>query len=202
MPEIYICTSVEVDGPIPGPHSLRSLASAAYDADHVLLSTHSVNLAPLPDAHPHPDFLARWRSIPNAWAVVTHDPQPPAHATLDYLSWLDHLPARKVLVAYPSAVPFLFLEWYLFHFADRSPFRRGALDLRTYAMALLHRRYHRTLKKNMPPAWLEGHPPRTHVALDDALAVGGLWQAVTRARAALPKIEGPDDEALPGLVDP
>lgn len=29
-PEIYVSTDVESDGPIPGPHSMLSLASAAY----------------------------------------------------------------------------------------------------------------------------------------------------------------------------
>ncbi|HCU53603.1 MAG TPA: exonuclease, partial [Gammaproteobacteria bacterium] len=29
-PEIYISTDIEADGPIPGAHSMLSLASAAY----------------------------------------------------------------------------------------------------------------------------------------------------------------------------
>ena len=32
MPEIYISTDVEADGPIPGPHSMLSFGSAAYKA--------------------------------------------------------------------------------------------------------------------------------------------------------------------------
>ena len=32
-PEIYISTDVETDGPIPGPHSMLSIGSAAYLAD-------------------------------------------------------------------------------------------------------------------------------------------------------------------------
>lgn len=32
-PEIYVSTDVETDGPIPGPHSMLSFASAAYTAD-------------------------------------------------------------------------------------------------------------------------------------------------------------------------
>ena len=30
MNEIYISTDVETDGPIPGPHSMLSIGSAAY----------------------------------------------------------------------------------------------------------------------------------------------------------------------------
>ena len=33
MPEIYVSTDVEADGPVPGPHSMLSFASAAYLPD-------------------------------------------------------------------------------------------------------------------------------------------------------------------------
>lgn len=33
MTEIYVSTDIEADGPIPGPHSMLSFASAAYKAD-------------------------------------------------------------------------------------------------------------------------------------------------------------------------
>ena len=54
MTEIYISTDVESDGPIPGPHSMLSLGSAAYTADKRLVSTFSVNLETLPGASAHP----------------------------------------------------------------------------------------------------------------------------------------------------
>jgi hypothetical protein len=59
MPEIYVSTDVETDGPIPGPHSMLSFASAAYTADKQLLSTLSANLELLPDAVGHPETM-RW----------------------------------------------------------------------------------------------------------------------------------------------
>ena len=36
MAEIYVSTDVETDGPIPGPHSMLSFASAAYTPDRSL----------------------------------------------------------------------------------------------------------------------------------------------------------------------
>src|SRR5206468_6492048 len=54
MPEIYVSTDVETDGPIPGPHSLLSFASAAYRADKTLLGTFAANLHTLPAARGHP----------------------------------------------------------------------------------------------------------------------------------------------------
>ena len=150
MAEIYICTSIEIDGPIPGPHSIRSLGSAAFDRNGELLSSFSVNLQRLRGARPHPEILARWRSMRDAWAVVTHEPETPGPAIHDYLRWLKGLPAQKVFVGYPAAVPFMFVEWYLHHFTGSSPFRRAALDLRSYAMVLLQTPYHRTNKRRMP----------------------------------------------------
>ena len=46
--EIYVSTDVETDGPIPGPHSMLSFASAAYSARKELLGTFSANLETLP----------------------------------------------------------------------------------------------------------------------------------------------------------
>ena len=54
MPEIYVSTDIETDGPIPGPHSMLSFASAAYRADKTLVGTFSANLHTLPDAAGHP----------------------------------------------------------------------------------------------------------------------------------------------------
>jgi hypothetical protein len=39
MAEVYVSTDIETDGPIPGPHSLLSFASAAYLADKTLVDT-------------------------------------------------------------------------------------------------------------------------------------------------------------------
>lgn len=58
MNEIYVSTDCETDGPIPGPYSMLSFASAAFLPDKTLLSTFSANLETLPEAAGHPDTLA------------------------------------------------------------------------------------------------------------------------------------------------
>ena len=45
--EIYVSTDIEADGPIPGPHSMLSFASAAYQTDRTLAGTFSCNLETL-----------------------------------------------------------------------------------------------------------------------------------------------------------
>ena len=52
--DIYFSTDVEADGPIPGPHSMLSFASAAFRADKTLIGTFEANLT-LPG---HPEVLA------------------------------------------------------------------------------------------------------------------------------------------------
>lgn len=174
MSEIYVSTDVEVDGPIPGPHSLLSFGSAAYRADQTLIGTFTANLELLPEAQGHPDTLAWWSRHPEAWAACRSDLRPPAEAMADYVAWLDALPGPPVFVGYPAAFDFLFVYWYLMRFVGRSPFSFAALDLKTLAMALLNSEYRRTTKRHMPKRWRQDHP-HTHVALEDAIEQGALF---------------------------
>src|SRR5215472_12258492 len=92
MAEIYVSTDVETDGPIPGPHSMLSFASAAYRADKTVVGTFAVNLETLPDAVGGPKTMAWWQSQPEAWAATRSDPQDPAVALPAYVAWLKALP--------------------------------------------------------------------------------------------------------------
>src|SRR5262249_45807076 len=154
MPEIYVSTDVEADGPIPGPHSLLSFASAAYRADKSLVGTFAANLHLLPGAAGGPQTMAWWRGRPAA-----RDTAPPREEFMrEYVRWLKALPGKPVFVAYPAAYDFLFVYWYLIRFAGESPFSHSALDIKTYAMALLKRGYRDCVKKNMPRPWFHAFP--------------------------------------------
>ena len=111
--EIYVSTDVEADGPIPGPHSMLSLASAAYTADKELVATWTANLALLDGAAGHPDTMAWWEKQPEAWAACRSDPEEPATAMFRYRESLEAMPGRPVFVGYPAAFDFLFVYWYL-----------------------------------------------------------------------------------------
>lgn len=174
MPEIYVSTDVETDGPIPGPHSMLSFASAAYSADKRLLGTFSANLELLPGASGHPETMRWWEGQPEAWAACRENPQPPEQAMTAYVAWLKSLPGRPVFVAYPAGFDFLFVYWYLIRFAGESPFSHSALDIKTYAMAVLKTEYRATVKRTMPERWFGPHR-HTHVALDDAIEQGALF---------------------------
>lgn len=172
--EIYVSTDVEVDGPIPGPHSMLSFASAAFDAEKNLLGTFAANLEPLPGAAGHPDTLEWWRQHPEAWAASRTALRSPQAALAEYAEWLEALPGLPVFVGYPASFDFMFVYWYLIAFAGRSPFSFSALDIKTMAMTMLRKDYRRSTKSAMPKRWFDP-VPHTHVALDDALEQGRLF---------------------------
>lgn len=182
-PEIYVSTDIEADGPIPGPHSMLSFASAAYAADKRLLGTFSANLQTLEGASGHPQTMAWWATQAEAWAACRIDPEPPAQAMARYLAWVEALPGKPVFVGYPVAFDFLFVHWYLHRFCGRTPFSHSALDIKTYAMALLKQPFRQVSKRTMPAEWHDPLP-HTHVALDDALAQGALLCNLLRANRA------------------
>ncbi|TRZ56800.1 MAG: exonuclease [Rhodocyclaceae bacterium] len=174
MPEIYVSTDVETDGPVAGKHSMLSIGSAAFTADKELLGTFSANLATLPDATPDPNTSAWWATQPTAWAACRQNLESPSAAMQRYLAWLKSLPGKPVFVAYPSAFDFPFVYWYLLEFTAENPFGYSAIDIKTYAMALLRRPYRASGKRAMPAEWFDP-VAHTHVALDDAIEQGRLF---------------------------
>jgi hypothetical protein len=182
--EIYVSTDVEADGPIPGPHSMLSFASAAYRADKTLLGTFEANLSLLPGARGDPKTMEWWQRQPEAWAACRTDLREPDTVMPEYVRWLKSLPGKPVFVAYPAAYDFMFIYWYLIRFSGESPFSHSALDIKTYAMALLGTEYRESVKRNMPAKWFDDLP-HTHVALDDAKGQGALFCNMLAARAGI-----------------
>ena len=172
--EIYISTDVETDGPIPGPHSMLSIGSAAYTADKQLVATFSANLDTLPGATAHPDTARWWATQPEAWAACRTNLEAPEAAMARYAAWIRTLAGKPVFVAYPAGFDFLFVYWYLMRFVGESPFSHSALDMKTFAMAVLRTDYRNSTKRNMPAEWFDPMP-HTHVALDDAIEQGALF---------------------------
>ena len=179
MPEVFVSTDVEADGPIPGPCSMLSFASAAYDEGGALIGTFSRNLVELPGAVPDKRTMDWWKKQPAAWAACREGAVPPVEAMTAYVAWLEALPGKPVFVAYPAGFDFMFVHWYLIRFVGRDPFSHSALDVKSYACALLKLPFRETTKRNMPQRWFG--PKRTaHVALEDALAQGELFVNMRR----------------------
>jgi hypothetical protein len=183
MSEIYISTDVETDGPIPGPHSMLSFASAAYTPGKQLVGTFSANLETLEGASPHANTMEWWSTQPEAWAACRRDLESPEEAMQRYVDWLATLKGKPVFVAYPAGFDFLFVYWYLMRFVGESPFSHSALDIKSYAMAMLKTEYRQSTKRNMPRQWFD-KLPHTHVALDDAIEQGALFCNMLRSNKA------------------
>lgn len=183
--EIYVSTDVEADGPIPATHSMLSLASAAFTAGGQLVGTWTVNLACLPGAVSDAQTMEFWGKNADAWDACRRDPEPPETAIPRYADWIDGLPGVPVFVAYPAGFDFSWVHWYLHRFAGRSPFSHSALDMKTFAMATLGRKYRHSGKATWPRHWFREDLAHTHVALDDALEQGHQFLAMlaeTRGR--------------------
>lgn len=174
QPEIYVSTDIETDGPIPGPYSMLSFASAAYLKDKTLVDTFHVNLEILPGASADPDTMEWWQKNAEAWNAARENMQAPKIAMHQYLDWIKSLPGKPVFVGYPAGFDFLFVYWYLINFTGESPFSFSALDIKSYAMAVLKSEFKKTVKGKMPRHWFD-QLPHTHIALDDALEQGALF---------------------------
>ena len=91
-----------------------------------------------------------------------------------YVTWINSLGCKPVFVAYPAGFDFMFVYWRLIKFVGESPFSHSALDIKSFAVALLKTNYRESTKRNMPKRWFD-KLPHTHVAMDDAIEQGALF---------------------------
>ena len=142
------------------------------------LDTFSRNLEQLPDARQNPDTMDWWKTQPEAWKICRDRPEHPGIVMHDFVDWITTMSkrhdAKPVCVAYPSGFDFLFVYWYLIKFTGKSPFSFSAVDIKTYAMAVMKSQYRKSTKKHMPKHWFS-KAPHTHKAVDDAIEQGQLF---------------------------
>jgi DNA polymerase III alpha subunit (gram-positive type) len=172
--EIYISTDVETDGPIPGPNSMLSLGAGAFTPDGKLVSTFSANLQTLPDAVPNPDTMEWWKKNQEAYDATREGTRPADQVMRQFSTWVSSQEGKPVFVGYPAGFDFLFVYWYLINFTGFSPFSFSAVDIKTYAMAMMKTEYRQSTKKNMPKRWFSDDV-HTHVAVEDAVEQGKLF---------------------------
>lgn len=172
--EIYVSTDIESNGPIPGIYSMLGFGSAAFRSDGQLIDSFEANLLPIEGANEHPDTMAWWQTQGEAWEYLQENRQDPTVAMLKYLEWLKALPGTPVFVGYPAGFDFLFIYWYLIRFTGESPFSFSALDIKSYACAVLGTPYKATTKKRMPQKWFSKRK-HTHKGIDDAIEQGELF---------------------------
>jgi len=189
MSEIYVSVDVETDGPIPGQNSMLSIGAAAFLENRTMLGTFSMNLETLANAVADPDTVEWWKTQPAAWDACRKDTKHPSDVMVKFNVWVREMCVPKtgdvllkpVFVGYPAGFDFLFVYWYLIKFTGHSSFSFSALDIKTYAMAVMNCGYRDVNKKSMK-RFAEPNLPHTHVAVDDAIEQGYLFLNLLKAR--------------------
>lgn len=177
--DIYVSVDIEADGPLPGSNSMLSLGAAAFrEGSRTPVGTFEVNLEPLLGATPDPDTMAWWaKQDPAVWEHATRAPEPPTVGMRRFADWARGLGGNPVLVVFPTW-DFMWVHYYLVSFLGRTgnPFGIGSLDIKSLAFGMFPQFDHfkDVTKRRMPHEFLEGCPPHTHKALDDALGQG-IW---------------------------
>lgn len=180
---IYVVTDIEVDGPHPGPNSMRSFASVAVSADGQEHGRFEAVLEPLPGAAPNSDTYAWFQTVPEAWEACTTDPAPVTDSLRDYVAWLQALPQPRAFVASPLGFDGSWMDYYLRRFTayglaqgpyetDRV-FHGAGFCLASYAAAMLGTPLGDYDPRHVPEA-LFGDVAHTHRAIDDALGYANL----------------------------
>lgn len=182
MNEVFVSVDVETDGPIPGQNSMLSIGAAAFLEDRTLLGTFSMNLDTIEGAVADPETTKWWETQPTAWEACRKATRTPHSAMVQFSNWVREMSIvpnqdalrKPVFVGYPAGFDFLFVYWYLIRFAGESPFSHSALDVKSFAMAMLKLDYRDSTKRAMPKRWFDDLP-HTHVALADAVEQGALF---------------------------
>jgi hypothetical protein len=172
-----------VDGPWPGPNSMRSFASVAISLDGREHGRFEAVMEELPGAAPHPKTLAWFQSIPQMWAAATTDPRPVPRVMADYTDWVKALPGRSMFAASPLGFDGPWIDYYLRRFTryglvqgpyeDDVLFQGPGLCIRSYAAAITGRPVAEISPTSLPSEWF-GDVPHTHRAIDDARGYANL----------------------------
>ena len=180
--EVYFSTDIETDGPIPGPHSMLSLGSAAFSGSGAVLGTFEVNFETLPGAIGEKGTMDWWSSQGDAYSKTRVDIQPPEVGIKKFVDWVRTFEGSPVFVGYPATFDFMFVYYYIIKFLgpETSPFSFSALDIKSFAMARLGSTFRGTTKRNMPRHWFRDTGSHTHVAIEDAIEQGHLFCNILR----------------------
>lgn len=180
---IWIVTDIEVDGPWPGPNSMRSFASVATTMDGRRFGQFEAVLEPLPGSAPHPDTKAWFDSNPGTWEAATAHTEPVTQVMDRWTNWIKGLPGPRSFAAAPVSFDGTWVDYYLRRFtsyglhqgpyeADRL-FDGPALCIRSYTAALTGQPPADLAAPKLPADWL-GNISHTHKAIDDAQGFANL----------------------------
>ena len=176
----FVVCDIEADGPIPGSYSMISLGAVAINNLGISYGEFEINLKPLENASSHPGTM-KWFSkyASNALEYTKRNQIPPKEAMIKFGNWLLTLPSPRVMAAHPAPFEFMWVNWdiqtFLVDQLEEPPFTspffdskgQAALDIRSYAAAVLGKDYREIHRDNYPPE-LHDNTKHTHKAIEDA----------------------------------
>ncbi|MCP2728231.1 3'-5' exonuclease [Limnofasciculus baicalensis] len=177
LPELYIATDVEADGPIPGPYSMISFGMAVVGKPELCFYT---ELRPISD-----------KFIPEALAVsgidrdrLLQEAPTPEEAMTAAARWLNGLRkiGRPVFLAAPAVWDGMFIHWYFINFTGKSPFGQtgSGIDLRSYWMGMNGCEWVETHKGKIKYELGINELLHTHHAGEDAIELAKVFEALLK----------------------
>ena len=189
---VYFVCDVETTGSCPGVHALLGLGCVAYREDGTFVDQYYITIN---------DGL-RWEPSTKEWwdkqSIVIWEATrvgqvPIVEAMPAFTEWVDTTAngCLPVCVSQPSGFDFTWIYYLTHRYAERCPFVRRSLDVKSYAMGLLGKEYaHVDIKTNWPEAW-KPSLPHSHHALQDSAALADTFLKMRKhGKAALTDLSG------------
>lgn len=174
VPELYVATDIEADGPIPGVYSMLSLGMAVAGREDLSFYT---EIKP-----------ATTSFVPEALKVcgldrdrLLREAPAPEDAMQAASDWIESLRAhgRPVFLAAPAVWDGMYVHWYFVRYLGHSPFgvTGGGIDLRSFWMGRTGCEWTDSRKDRIKQELNVQGFPHTHNALDDARELAAVFEA-------------------------
>ena len=183
LPELYIATDVETDGPIPGPYSMLAFGMAVVGRPDLQFYT---ELKPISNR-----FIRKALEVSGLDRDKLIEEAPEAEEAMEKSArWINDLRkiGRPVFLAGPVVWDGMFIHWYFMKFLGKSPFgATGAgIDLRSYWMGYKGCEWVETRKGKIKYALELQGLPHTHHAGEDAKELAAVFEAILDDQQKVP----------------
>ncbi|KAA0587573.1 MULTISPECIES: exonuclease domain-containing protein [Azospirillum] len=186
---IYIVTDVELNGLVPGRHSMLSFGSVAVRPDGHRCGEFEAVLDTLDNATVDPNVMAFWQTQPEAYAAATRNPEAPTAVMGRFVDWVRQMPGDAIFAAHPLALDGPWIDFYMRTFASECLFegswrpnrlfKSAPLCLASFAAGRLGWPSWTCDVDQYPADWLGDHE-HTHRAIDDARGYAHLLVTLMR----------------------
>lgn len=183
LPAAYVSFDVEMDGPNPMQHSLRSIGLALFVESGALIDRLYMNVLPREGHAPHPKTMRDfWERHPEQWRLVNQNALRPEQAMATLAQWLRRHSEFYTLkwVARPACVDWMWLKCYYETFG---PAQKPELGYYCHCLATMLRTYflvYPTRDKKAKMSELSGNLPYNHNAMDDAVCQGAMYMSLRK----------------------